>query len=64
MRRAPRKKPPGFAEGSSHSYVVDFLIVDRGLSLNKSFVRIKDARVRRRIVDLGADAGCREECEA
>ncbi len=42
----------GFAESSSHSYVVDFLSSTEGLSLNKSFVRIKDARVRRRIVDL------------
>ena len=42
----------GFAETPSHSYVVDFLSPTEGLSLNKSFVRIKDARVRRRIVDL------------
>jgi transcriptional regulator with XRE-family HTH domain len=42
----------GFAENNSHSYVVDFLSSTEGLSLNKSFVRIKDARVRRRIVDL------------
>ena len=42
----------GFAETPSHSYVVDFLSSTEGLSLNKSFVRIKDARVRRRIVDL------------
>ncbi len=42
----------GFAENSGHSYVVDFLSSTEGLSLNKSFVRIKDARVRRRIVDL------------
>lgn len=42
----------GFAETGSHSYVVDFLSSTEGLSLNKSFVKIKDARVRRRIVDL------------
>ena len=42
----------GFAESNPHSYVVDFLSSTEGLSLNKSFVRIKDARVRRRIVDL------------
>ncbi|MBA5776086.1 helix-turn-helix transcriptional regulator [Stappia sp. F7233] len=34
------------------SYVVDFLSSSEGLSLNKAFVRIEDARVRRRIVDL------------
>jgi transcriptional regulator with XRE-family HTH domain len=41
----------GFAE-QPHSYVVDFLSSSEGLSLNKAFVRIKDARVRRKIVDL------------
>jgi transcriptional regulator with XRE-family HTH domain len=41
----------GFAE-QPHSYVVDFLSSSEGLSLNKAFVRIKDPRVRRRIVDL------------
>lgn len=42
----------GFAENQPHSYVVDFLSSSEGLSLNKAFIRIKDARVRRRIVDL------------
>jgi transcriptional regulator with XRE-family HTH domain len=42
----------GFAEQQPHSYVVDFLSSSEGLSLNKAFVRIKDGRVRRRIVDL------------
>jgi transcriptional regulator with XRE-family HTH domain len=41
----------GFAE-QPHSYVVDFLSSSEGLALNKAFVRIKDARVRRKIVDL------------
>lgn len=41
----------GFAE-QPHSYVVDFLSSSEGLALNKGFVRIKDAKVRRRIVDL------------
>lgn len=41
----------GFGE-QSHTYVVDFLSSSEGLSLNKAFVRIKDSRVRRRIVDL------------
>lgn len=34
------------------SYVVDFLSSSEGLSLNKAFIRIEDAKVRRRIVDL------------
>ena len=53
---APSVAPVGgdqsFVEPQATSYVVDFLSSTEGLSLNKSFVRIKDARVRRRIVDL------------
>lgn len=41
----------GFAE-QPHSYVVDFLSSSEGLALNKAFVKIRDARVRRKIVDL------------
>ena len=52
----------GFAE-QPHSYVVDFLSSSEGLSLNKAFVRIKDGRVRRRIVDL-VQSLAGEEAEA
>lgn len=41
----------GFSE-QPHSYVVDFLSSSEGLALNKAFVRIRDPRVRRRVVDL------------
>ncbi len=41
----------GFAE-NSHSYVVDFLSSSEGLSLNKAFVRIRDSKIRRKVVDL------------
>lgn len=43
---------PGFAEGSSEGYIVDFLSTREGLELNKAFQRIKDPRVRRAIVEL------------
>jgi transcriptional regulator with XRE-family HTH domain len=43
---------PGLAEPPSTSYVVDFLSSSEGIQLNKAFVRIKDARVRRRLIDL------------
>ena len=43
---------PGFSEDSSESYIVDFLNSREGLELNKAFVRIRDARVRRSMVDL------------
>ncbi len=44
---------PGLAEGSGQeSYVVDFLGSREGLELNKAFIRITDAKVRRSIVEL------------
>ena len=41
----------GVAEPSTN-YVVDFLSSSEGIQLNKAFVRINDARLRRRIIDL------------
>ena len=46
--------PEGFREAPSPAYVSDFLATSDGLSLTKSFMRIKDAKLRRRIVDLVA----------
>lgn len=43
---------PGFAEAHGESTIVEFLGSRDGLELNRAFVRIKDARVRRSIVDL------------
>ncbi len=42
----------GAAEAPSHSYVSDFLATSDGLALTKAFMRIPDAKLRRRIVDL------------
>lgn len=42
----------GLAEDSSTTYVVDFLNSAEGLQLNRAFVKIADARVRRKVVDL------------
>jgi len=39
-------------EAPSPAYVSDFLATADGLALTKAFMRIKDARLRRRIVDL------------
>jgi transcriptional regulator with XRE-family HTH domain len=56
--------PPGFGEAPSPTYVTDFLATTDGLTLVKAFMRIPNARLRRRIVDLveemaGAEvAGC------
>ena len=42
----------GFGEENSASYVVDFLNSSEGLQLNRAFVKISDAKVRRKIIDL------------
>ena len=42
----------GAGEAPSHSYVSDFLATSDGLALTKAFMRIPDAKLRRRIVDL------------
>lgn len=44
----------GMSETPGSDYVVDFLTTTEGLQLNKAFVRIGDAKVRRKIVDLVA----------
>jgi transcriptional regulator with XRE-family HTH domain len=43
---------PGFAEPSPQTYVVEFLASNEGLQLNRAFLRVRDPKVRRRIVDL------------
>jgi len=42
----------GMGEASSPAYVADFLATSDGLALTKAFMRIKDPKLRRRIVDL------------
>jgi transcriptional regulator with XRE-family HTH domain len=42
----------GFAESESPNYVVDFLSSSEGLQLNRAFVKIKDPKVRRKIVEM------------
>ncbi len=43
---------PGMGEAPSPAYIADFLASSDGLSLTKSFMRIKNSKLRRRIVDL------------
>ena len=43
---------PGMSEAPSPTYISDFLATSDGLDLTKSFMRIKDPKLRRRIVDL------------
>jgi len=42
----------GFSDAASSAYVSDFLATGEGVRLMKAFVRLKNARMRRRIVDL------------
>ena len=42
----------GMGEAPSPAYVSDFLATSDGLSLTKAFMRIKNNKLRRRIVDL------------
>lgn len=46
--------PAGFGEQHQSDYVADFLATAEGLQLTKSFMKVKDPKVRRRIVDLVA----------
>ncbi len=46
---------------NSRDYVVDFLSSSEGVQLNKAFVRIKDAKLRRRIIDLVRAAAGEED---
>ena len=54
---APDLPSPGGVENGAHAapsptYVSDFLATSDGLALTKAFMRIEDAKLRRRIVDL------------
>jgi transcriptional regulator with XRE-family HTH domain len=49
---APSKDHQGFSETESANYVVDFLSSSEGLQLNRAFVKIRDPKVRRKIVEM------------
>jgi transcriptional regulator with XRE-family HTH domain len=65
FRDAPSSVPgepaPGFAEPSDSNFVADFLATNEGVELNQAFVRIKDRKLRRRIVQLVRAAAGLEE---
>lgn len=42
----------GMSEAPQTQHVVDFLSSSEGIQLNRAFVRIKDAKLRRRVIDL------------
>jgi transcriptional regulator with XRE-family HTH domain len=45
------KSQEGFSEKSA-PFIADFLSTAEGLQLNKAFLRLKDPKVRRKIIDL------------
>jgi transcriptional regulator with XRE-family HTH domain len=50
---APSLPPrPGMAEAPSPAYISDFLSTSDGLALTKAFMKIKNSKLRRRIVEL------------
>lgn len=42
----------GFAEASNASFIPDFAGTAEGLQLNRAFVKIKDPKLRKRVVEL------------
>lgn len=50
----------GFSEAQSPAYVSDFLATSEGLALTRAFTRIKDAKLRRSIVELVEQMASRE----
>jgi transcriptional regulator with XRE-family HTH domain len=50
----------GFSEGTSPTYVSDFLATSEGLALTRAFTRIADSKLRRSIVDLVEQIAARE----
>jgi transcriptional regulator with XRE-family HTH domain len=49
---AEARKSPGLAEPDSEAFILEFLNSREGLELNRAFVKIADAKVRKSVVDL------------
>jgi transcriptional regulator with XRE-family HTH domain len=54
----------GFGEGTSPTYVADFLATSEGLALTRAFTRISDSKLRRSIVELVEQIAARETAPA
>jgi transcriptional regulator with XRE-family HTH domain len=48
----PSEAAAGFNEAQPADYVAEFLSSSEGIHLNKAFIRIKDDKLRRRVIDL------------
>jgi hypothetical protein len=49
----------GFAENKNGALIMDLISSAEGLQLNQAFIEIKDADIRRRIIDLVKALGSR-----
>ena len=58
---APGGAATGLSESPSPAYVADFLATSDGLALTRAFTRLKDAKLRRSIVDLVEQIAARED---
>jgi transcriptional regulator with XRE-family HTH domain len=52
-----------FSEGTSPTFVTDFLATAEGLALTRAFTRIDDSKLRRAVVELVEQIATREEPE-
>ncbi len=52
---------PGFSEMPQQEFSVDFLNSPEGIQLQRAYAKIKDAKVRRRILDLVKTLGASDE---
>ena len=52
---------PGFAEAPQQEFSVDHLSSPEGIQLQRAFARIRDAKVRRRVLDLVKTLGAAED---
>jgi transcriptional regulator with XRE-family HTH domain len=50
-------QPGGRSEAPSTDYISDFVATSEGLALMKAFTRIKDAKLRRAVVNLVEEMG-------
>ncbi|MBC8049169.1 MAG: helix-turn-helix transcriptional regulator [Chitinophagales bacterium] len=50
--RPGAQQQAGFAEAKTETFLMDFLNTREGLELNRAFVKVSDAKIRRKIIDL------------
>ncbi len=48
---------PGFSESKTESFILEFLNSREGLELNRAFVKITDAKIRRSLIELVRSLG-------